>query len=465
MRRIEYKTMRNLLVPGLIATVCVLIQACTANMAYSPLVKESLERQQLESALEGVEKIDQGRSELLYLYEKGILLHYANRYEESNAALEKAEGIYDELYTKSLSLEAGAFLMSDNVIKYRGEQFEAALSHYYKILNYLYLSDSEGALVECRRLNHRIETFSASGDSVFVNDPFLQYLTGMVFFDNGELNDADVSFRAAHAAYQELSEWYGIEAPPSLACDLVRCSEILGDLEGADRYREAAEDCDKYEIADGKGALNIFVEAGFVAYKVEHNIVLPIYKDDYDKKLDNDGLAVVLVDRYGRPVNSSRKLDYMLRVAIPDMVSAPEPFMDAGIRVQGDSLTLRSRAVVAENVEGFAFEAFDSRIGKIMLKTVTRGLVKYLAKEGADDQSEIAGWLVNLFNVVTESADIRCWSTLPQTIRMARLSLPEGIYDVELKLFGSHQQDDEVYTVEDVEIKSGRATFLNLRIN
>jgi hypothetical protein len=465
MRRIEFKTTRNLLVSWLIASVCVVLQACTANMAYSPLVKDSLERQDLETALASVEKVDKGTSQLLYLYEKGLLLHYANRYEESNTALEASEGVYDELYTKSLSRELGSLFTSDNAIRYRGEQFEAALIHYFKILNYLYLSQPEGALVECRKLNHRLETFSASGDSVYVNDPFLQYLTGMVFFDQGELNDADVSFRAARAAYKKLGQRYGIETPPSLACDLVRCSEILGDIEAAERYRETAEDCGKYAISDGKGALNIFVDAGFVSYKIEQNIVLPIYKNDYNSKRSNDEFAAVLVDRYGRPVDSSLKLDYMLRVAIPAMVSGPEPFMDTGIRVQGDSLTIRTRAVVVENVEGLAYEAFEARSGKIMLKTVTRALVKYLAKETADDESEIVGWLVNLFNVVTESADIRSWSTLPQTIRLARLALPEGTYDVELMLYGSNQGDDEIYTIKDVEIKAGRATFLNLRIN
>jgi hypothetical protein len=456
---------RNPALPWLVIALCVFLQACSANMAYSPLVKQSLEVQNLEKALEDVEDIDQGRSLLLYLYEKGLLLHYANRYEESNAAFEKAEAVYDELYTKSASREAGALLTSDTVIKYRGEQFEAALTHYYKILNYLYLEEPEGALVECRKINHRLGVFAASGDSVYVDDPFLQYLTGMVFFDNGDLNNADVSFRKARSAFIELGEWYGVETPPSLACDLVKCSEALGDIEAAERYREEAGDCEKRAIEGGKGALNVFVESGFAPFKIEQNIVLPIYKDDYDGDFDTDEMAVVLVDRYGQPVNSSRKIDYMLRVAIPEMVSGPEPFMDAGVRVANDSLTLRTRAAIVEDVEALAYEAFEARRGKILLKTVTRALVKYLAKQGADSQSEIAGWIVNLFNVATESADTRSWTTLPQTIRMARLALPEGTYTIELRLYGDYQEDDEIYTVDGVEIKSGRATFLNFRIN
>ena len=47
----------------------------------------------------------------------------------------------------------------------------------------------------------------------------------------------------------------------------------------------------------------------------------------------------------------------------------------------------------------------------------------------------------------------------------ARLALPEGTYTIELRLYGDYQEDDEIYTVDGVEIKSGRATFLNFRIN
>ncbi|UCH84926.1 MAG: hypothetical protein JSW50_04350, partial [Candidatus Latescibacterota bacterium] len=132
------------------------IAACTSQMTHSPQVKDDLIDQDYESALRFVEKIDKSTSELLYLYEKGLILHYDNEWVESNLALESAEDLYEDLYTKSLSRVVGSLFTSDNVLKYRGERFEAALIHYYKILNYLYLDDPEGALVECRKLNNRL---------------------------------------------------------------------------------------------------------------------------------------------------------------------------------------------------------------------------------------------------------------------------------------------------------------------
>jgi len=76
-----------------------------------------------------------------------------------------------------------------------------------------------------------------------------------------------------------------------------------------------------------------------------------------------------------------------------------------------------------------------------------------------------AGWLINIFNVATESADVRSWATLPQEIRMARLVIPEGTYDLALTLHGQFAEEDETYVIKGVEITAGRSTFLNLRVN
>ena len=51
-----------------------------------------------------------------------------------------------------------------------------------------------------------------------------------------------------------------------------------------------------------------------------------------------------------------------------------------------------------------------------MLRTVVRGVLKYLGFRRANQEGEIAGRLVNLLNVVTESADTRSWQTLPNQI-------------------------------------------------
>jgi tetratricopeptide (TPR) repeat protein len=445
-------------------SACALQTGCASQMARSPVVKDYVDRQEFDAALEQIEQIDQGTSRLLYLYEKGIVLHYAGRYGESSAALEEAEHLFDDLYTKSLSREVGAILTSDNVIQYRGERYEAALVHYYKLLNYLHLSDTEGALVECRKLNNRLRFFADSEDSVYVGDPFLQYLTGMVYMEAGELSDADVSLRAALYAYGAVGARYSIQPPATLRCDLARCASLLGDLDAAAGYADTTGACDPNGGKSGFGTLNVLLECGYAPFKVEQNIVFPIYKNEVNDGTDTDKFAVTLSSRYGEPVNESLELDYVLRVAMPELVPSPEPFAEAAVRVAEGGKTREEAALVVENIDALAFEAFEARRGAILLKTVTRALAKYLAKEGVDDKSEIAGVIVNLFNVVTESADIRSWATLPQTIRMARFVLPEGTYDLEIVLRGA-APEEESHVIEKIEITGGRSRFVNFRVN
>ena len=448
-----------------VVTACAIHSGCASQMARSPYVKSYVDGQDFAAALEEIEQIDKGTSRLLYLYEKGLVLHYSARYDESNEALEEAERLYDDLYTKSLSRELGSLLTSDNIIQYRGERFETALVHYYKILNYLSISRPEEAVVECRKLNNRLRTFADSGDSVYVNDPFLQYLTGMVYFEAGEVQDADVSLRVALDTYNALEKRYGVDVPVSLYCDLIRCAETLGDEEAASRYRDAADSCGAPGPGERFGTVNVFLECGYVSYKVEENVVFPIYKNEVGEDTDVDEFARGLTLRYGQPVDTGLELDYLLRIALPAMVPSPEPFVDAGVRVYVDGKPRRTRVQVVENLDALAFEAFESHRGLIMVKTVSRALAKYLAKQGADKENALAGWLVNLFNVATEGADIRSWATLPQTIRMARLVLPEGTYDLEIILHNQIGDEEESYAIKDVKVIPGRSTFLSYRIN
>ena len=56
-----------------------------------------------------------------------------------------------------------------------------AFVNYYKILNYIHLGDIEGAVVECRRVNGKLERVRDAEGGYFKGDPFLQYLATMLF--------------------------------------------------------------------------------------------------------------------------------------------------------------------------------------------------------------------------------------------------------------------------------------------
>ena len=292
---------------------------CSNYTNRSLLIKSALVNGDYTSALENIEGIDKNRSELLYYYEKGLVLHYQDAYAESNAAFEQAEIVLDDLYTKSITREAAALAVSDVVAKYRGDAHEAVLVNYYKILNYLHLNDIEGAAIECRRVNGKLERIRDAEGDYLENDPFLQYMTAMVYELSGDEEDAEVSYRVAVEGFETLSARQGVVPPPSLYCDAVENAYTMGDRELARSYQR-----DDSCVTDRSlGLVNIFLECGYVDHKVETSLQLPILKDDDTS--DDDAFALTLSERRGRHYREAT-IDYWLKVALPSLVTEPLPF-------------------------------------------------------------------------------------------------------------------------------------------
>ena len=69
-----------------------------------------------ERALRIIEKADPApRDRLLYLMDKGMILHAAGDYEESNRVLTKAEELAESFTAKSVSRETAATLWRENL--------------------------------------------------------------------------------------------------------------------------------------------------------------------------------------------------------------------------------------------------------------------------------------------------------------------------------------------------------------
>jgi hypothetical protein len=459
---------------GLIALVVVLTAgACSTYHRRSVEIKASFTEADYEQALERVEQIDRGSSELLYLYEKGLILHYENSWVESNEVFERAELLLEELYTKSVSRELAALVVTDNIARYRGTAYEAMLVNYYKILNYLYLDDVDGAVVECRRVNRKLEYLRDTEGLFFSNDPFLQYLTGMVYRAAGDWSNADVSFRVAMSEYQNLAADYGIAIPRHLSCDGAAVSAALGDAVAADTMEAGCPP----PAPDSSGVVNLFLECGFVAHMQERKVALPVFTSDDSS--DSEALSEILAARDGQDVVSyqgDRKVDYILKIAVPVMVPTPVPWEYAIVRPvwSPDSLGTPSPLDPAlgdgvytdavENIDAYAQADYDEGYHNMVARTVARALAKYAAKKGADSQDETLGWVVNWFNVLTETADTREWTTLPERILMTRLILPAGNYSLHVRLVDSAGYTVSDFDIEGVTVVPGKAVFLNHRV-
>lgn len=392
-----------------------------------------------------------GKSAVLYDLDRAITLHLAGRYEESNSHLHRAEDRIDDLFTKSLTGQVGAMLTNDNTLPYEGEDFEKVMLNIFSALNYIFMGRIDSALVEIRKVTHKLTLYNDRYEkkSVYKDDAFARYLSGILFEARGELNDALVSYRKAHEAYQQYAKDFKTPRPPGLSGDILRLAEALGATDIVEQYQKEFPDTTwtPYRTLEKKSELIL----------ISQNGLAPIKEDFF--------VDVPLPDRVGF---------YPFRVAFPKFVARPNSVAYSEIHVTADGRAVASRrTVVAEDVTAIARKDLEDRIGRIQAKAFARAIAKYGAgkiveKQARASNNTAAEVLVVLgtrvYAFVSEQADKRSWRTLPGQFQMARLELPPGEYSVVIETYSHSGGLIERKHQESITLKPGEKQFLNQRI-
>ena len=414
----------------------------------------ALEAGEPEKAYTNLQKNARKKPDIPFLFELGLVAHYANHFPESNTAFDQAEDIAEDRYTKSLSKEAGSLVTSDKLRPYSGTRYERLLSHYYRALNYVYQGQLDGALVECRRATALINYFKGEDEDYdFLGAGFLAYLSGVLFEATGEWNDAYISYKQAAEYYRNAAEKTGVEMSEDIGRSLVRLARKLGFIDEMERYQEQYGEFSARP--ENTGELILFYESGYVPPKGEDALTFPILKTD---DVDDEKFVPTLMGRAGRTYKEV-ELEYLLRVAIPK-IDSNRPLL-SGIEVAAG--VAKANGVLVGDVETIAIETFNAQRTGILLRTLVRAVGKYLIYRKANKENEALGLLVNLAGVVTEQADTRSWQTLPNQIFMVRMPLPAGTHTLNLSFLGENRQVRGRDSVPDIKINPNRITFWNHR--
>jgi hypothetical protein len=94
----------------------------------------------------------------------------------------------------------------------------------------------------------------------------------------------------------------------------------------------------------------------------------------------------------------------------------------------------RADTGLLEDVDALAIDALEKQSPTILARAVARAVIKTKASKQADSRSDALGFVVNLAGAITDRADTRSWSTLPNKVYIARLPLPQGHHQVEVEL-------------------------------
>ncbi len=455
-----------------------LLSACAAGLTYYRDLNTLISRELYPEAISKVDKAKnkeyKKKNAILFYMDKGLLLHLSGQWEESNQLLQAAEREIDELYTKSISKEAASFLTSDNVKPYDGEDFERVLVNLFMSLNYVYLGQPDEALVEARKVDHKLNLYSQNygKKNVYKEDAFVRYLMGMLYENQGEINDAFISYRRALDTYHDYSVKYKTPIPRKLVADCLRTADDLGFWEEKEQIKKDFPKATfkSYKKLGNQGELVFIHYNGIAPHKIDD-----IFEITFGKGWGFVQRTQVRSDEQSQVQKASTVVksiaaDEHISVAFPKFVKGDYRIMSSEVSIEGAKGNIRTNMV--EDITAIAFKDLEDRINRVRAKAIARAAVKfalahaagkYAEKKKGKDAGKFFKKLTTAIATVTEKADKRSWQTLPAQIRMARTTLEPGTYNLRLTFMSKDGSQVMERTLENIEIEPYRKTFVSFR--
>ncbi len=380
------------------------------------------------AALKLLEEQDSSRQdEVVYLLNKASLLHQAGEYHASNTALEQAKPLMEKYAVLSVSEQAGALAISDNLRAYPGAAYERIYAHIFAALNYLALEQLDEARVEALQLDNALSQIPIG---VPAPTGFARYLSGLIFEALDEWDDAMIAYRGAYESYKTYPAAYSLPVPESLKQALLRLAGRQGLNDELQQYRDAFGVKKDEVIADGSGLgeVVLFLESG----------IAPLKRDSITAAYAADGR--------------------LLTIALPYYQSRLPTVTGANLRAAGHI----AQSELLDDVGRMALAEMQREMPGIVARTIARAVVKNKTIKQSERQGNDAlGLLVNVAGIATERADTRSWSTLPNRIYVLRLPLAPGRYQLKLELRDTNGVVQGVREYNDLLVSAGSKRFIS----
>ena len=164
---------------------------------------------------------------------------------------------------------------------------------------------------------------------------------------------------------------------------------------------------------NNQGQVVFIIENGIVGAKQQSSLSLPIYTSHDDMRFYS--------------------------IALPSYQNQLSVYSPLSLTYQGKSY----QAEEIVRLQSLAAKQLQDQLPII----VTRQIVRILAKEEMRQKltkkgGDVGNILANLYNIASEKADTRSWSTLPDSIHILRLNLSPGTHTLNIHLNGVSQQID-----------------------
>lgn len=445
-----------------ILIIFLIVQGCASYYQKTLKFQEFIYAGKIEKAgewLESQDKMKSGVNELLYLMNDGWTHWMLSDYRQSNISLDSADRMMVN-QRKNIGREGLALITNPKVKPYEPEDFEVVFVNYFKALNYLSLNDYESALVECRRINIRLQELNDKYNEKknrYSDDAFAHVIMGLIYEASHDVNNAFIAYRNAWESYRDVyQENFGLGAPDQLKHDLLRTASQMGFTNELRNYEQ--EFNMQYEKQEHPGGELVFIwQNGFGPVKAEWSVNLSVIRDEggivtFTNEEMGLSFPFPLGDLSPNERSSLNDLSFV-RVAFPKYVQRAPVFTSGTLFADSVAYPMQ----MAEDVNEIAFKTLHDRMLRELGNSLLRFTVKRAIEEGVRKENKDLGVAVSIINAITEQADTRNWQTLPYSVYYTRVYLPAGDHRLTFKM-ESPQGEVSAQDIE-VSVMNNQTTF------
>ncbi|MBO7551057.1 MAG: hypothetical protein J6T62_06000 [Fibrobacter sp.] len=455
----------------LLLLVALLFASCAnKSMTRYEELAQPLEKKGIDATIEKMKK-DQddlygSNSEFLYYFDLGCLNHYKRNFKESAANFAKAEQIYEDLYTKSVTNEAAAIVTNDNTRPYRARPFELLLMYEFQILNYLAMMDLDGAMVEVRRSQIAMNALYQKDKKKVNDNGLLRYLSALVYDLDGSPDDAAIAYINTVKAYKE-----GKLKVPNEVLEFVteglRHADREDDLKSlgtpipgiTPKASSIRENGQEIIVIGYAGHSPILGELYMSGTFISGGVMNLTYKDGETGRISTFTLVAPPVA--GAGTGESFHIGFSLPEIrkLKNRVDHFEVSLDGSPRIRPEKVM-----AVDEELKQNMEDEKSSTVTRTAVRVILRTIAAQKAKQAMKTDNILLNLLTSIGTDVAQSqieqADLRVGLFMPHSLHMTRIPVTPGKHKVVVTANGSAGETVELFEFDKLNVAKGQKVFL-----
>ncbi len=391
----------------------------TSNLScatYQGKVSESRKLLETGNFTAAVEKLEplattEGSDQLIYLLDYGVALQLAGKTKESNSILIRSDKLAESLDYHSVSKVAGSMVLNEEMKQYKGDTFEKIFINAYLAMNFLSQNNLDDALVESRRMNEKYKLYRQEEKQKFELNVFGKYLSALIWEASKQYDDAYIAYKEAYDIDPSLN---GLDA------DLIRSAKLARRSDEYNRWKtkfpKVVEDPSWYDR--NMGELVVIHQQGWGPrkemdpYDFRFPILKPVYSQTYSAQVMIDGIA-------------------------------------------------KSKTNSIYDVEKASIQTLQDDRAALIARRLAGTATKAVLADQVRQKDELAGLVTWVVLRVSDRADLRQWSTLPQQIKLSKIYLKPGKYKVALQgIAFDGSLTGESMSEREIEVKANQKNFV-----